>query len=53
MRIAARDADILELLVRHLQQGQAAAAAVQHPVNLPHNGAEHKYEAVDEAIASP
>lgn len=49
MGVAARDADILELLVRHLQQRKAAAPTFEHAVNLPRDGTEHNHEATDEA----
>lgn len=53
MGVAARDADILELVVRHLQKREATAPALKHAINVFGGGTEHKYQATNEATTAP
>lgn len=52
MGIAARHADILELLVRHLQEREATAPALKHAIDLFGGGTEREYQATDEAATA-
>lgn len=51
MGVAARNADVLELLVGHLQERKASATAFQHSVDLPGDGTKHEYDPVNEPAA--
>ncbi len=52
MGVAARDTDILELLIGHFHERKAPSATLHHQVKLAGGGTKHKRQPADEATAS-
>ena len=52
MGIAAREADVLELIVGHLKQCQATAPALQQMVDPFRQRADHPHQTADKAATT-